>query len=88
METNAAFRRDRVTPVVARPLPAVAQSLVSRIVDVQEAVLAAARARDLDAARKALFIDPLITLATDETASMADEMLDHLKEELLSLGYV
>lgn len=87
VETNAAFRRDRVTPLLARPLPASANSLVSRTVAVQEAVLSAALKRDLAAAREALFLDPLITLSTDRCEAMADEMLDHLKKPLRSLGY-
>ena len=87
VETNAAFRRDRVTPLLAHPLPSSAHSLVSRVVDVQEALLSAALARDLDAAREALFLDPLITLSTDRCAAMADAMLDHLKIELRALGY-
>ena len=87
VETNAAFRRDRVTPLLARPLPVAANSLVSRIVEVQEMILAAARARDLAAAREALFLDPLITLSTDRCEAMADEMLNHLKTELTACGY-
>jgi alpha-galactosidase/6-phospho-beta-glucosidase family protein len=87
VETNAAFRLDRVTPFLAKPLPRSAHSLVARVVDVQEDTLSAALARDLDAAREALFYDPLITLSTDRCATMADEMLDHVKKELSALGY-
>jgi alpha-galactosidase/6-phospho-beta-glucosidase family protein len=87
VETNACFRLDRVTPQLAKALPAGARSLVSRVVDVQEMTLAAALARDLDAAREALFLDPLMTLATDRCSVMADEMLEHLKTELKELGY-
>ncbi|TVR44134.1 MAG: hypothetical protein EA402_07870 [Planctomycetota bacterium] len=62
-------------------------SLVSRVVDVQEAILAAARARDLDAAREALFIDLLITMSSNRCAAMADGMPDRQKTELRALGY-
>ena len=87
VETNACLRRDRITPQTAKVLPEGARSLVSRVVDVQEMTLTAALNRDVEAAKEALFIDPLITLSTDRCEAMADEMLAYLKKELKALGY-
>jgi alpha-galactosidase len=79
VETNAQMRRDRVTPVRAKPLPAGAQALVRRIIDVQALTLQAALARDVDGAFQALLADPLVRIPTDAAWKMFGEMLRHLR---------
>lgn len=70
VETNAQFRKDSLTPVVARPLPAGVQALVSRVVDVQGLTLTACRERDLSLAYEALLNDPLCQIDPDEALKM------------------
>ncbi len=76
VESNAQFRRNRVTPVTSAPLPDPVVALVQRVVDVQEMTLTAAMDKDYDLALQALLCDPLVTISTDQ----ADEMLRRLLE--------
>ncbi|MDF3129603.1 alpha-glucosidase/alpha-galactosidase [Kiritimatiellaeota bacterium B1221] len=87
VETNAAFRRGKVTPLMAKALPAGAASLVERIISVQEMTLEAAMNRDLDAATAALLCDPLMNISTDKAVEMAHEMIQHIGPELKGMGY-
>ncbi len=87
VETNAAFRQGKVTPLMAKALPVGATCLVERIISVQEMTLEAALNRDLDAAIAALLCDPLVNIATDKAVEMAREMIQHISPELKSLGY-
>jgi len=87
VETNAAFRRNSLIPLTARPLPEGARTLVQRVVDVQEMTLEAALYRDLDAAREALLCDPLMTLSPDKCGEMFDEMVENISPLLRDLGY-
>ncbi|MBL9216839.1 MAG: hypothetical protein JNG83_15280 [Opitutaceae bacterium] len=75
VETNAQFRRGRLTPLPARPLPAGARALVRRVMDVQQLTLAAALARDVDLAFQAVLADPLVRLSPDEAWRMFRAML-------------
>jgi galacturan 1,4-alpha-galacturonidase len=79
VETYAQLRRDRATPVVAKPLPAGARALVRRIVDVQAITLQAALTRDVDLAFQALLADPLVRIPTDDAWKMFSAMLRHLR---------
>jgi galacturan 1,4-alpha-galacturonidase len=79
VETYAQFRRDRLVPIVARPLPAAAAGLVHRIADVQALTLAAARNSDVDAAFAALLADPLVHLPTESAWKMFVAMLRHCR---------
>lgn len=76
VETNAQFRDNSLKPIVPRPLPQGAQSLVQRIVTVQQMTLAAAIARDKDLAFQALLNDPLCRIPTDHAWAMFNELLD------------
>jgi alpha-galactosidase len=87
VETNAAFRRGQVTPLLARPMPAGACALVRRVVEVQELTLRAALGRDLDLARQAILCDPLVTLSPDRAEKMCDEMFGHIRPLLEDAGY-
>jgi alpha-galactosidase len=79
VETYAQLRRDKATPVVAKPLPPGAQALVRRVIDVQALTLQAALTRDVDLAFQALLADPLVRIPTDEAWQMFTEMLRHLR---------
>jgi alpha-galactosidase/6-phospho-beta-glucosidase family protein len=82
VETNAQFRRDSVTPVVSRSLPAGARALVRHAADVQQLVLQAALKRDVDMAFQAILADPLVHVGTDEAWKMFTAMLHHTREML------
>jgi len=82
VETNARFRRDRVTPIRSSPLPPGARALVRRVIDVQQLTLRAALERDVDLAFQALLADPLVRLPTDEAWRMFTGMLQYLKPHL------
>lgn len=79
VETNALFSRDSVLPTVARPLPAGANHLVQRVIEVQELTLAAALTEDRELALQALLSDPLVHLDTVAAEQMLTEMLEHLE---------
>ncbi len=82
VETYAQFRQDSVKPVVSRPLPPAAWSLVERIIRVQQLTIEAARTKDKDLAFQALLIDPLVSLPTDRAHDMFTEMCEYAAEEL------
>ena len=82
VETNAQFRRDRVTPVPARPLPPGALALVRRVTEVQQLTLRAALEGDADLALQAVLADPLVRMSTDEAWTMLRSMLDRVKSAL------
>lgn len=70
VETNAQFRRDSLKPVVAAPLPAGVQTLVQRVVAVQQMTLEAGRKRSFKLAFEAVLNDPLCNIATDKAWKM------------------
>ena len=82
VETNAQFRRDRVVPMVSRPLPPGVLALVRRSSDVQQLALEAALTHDVDLAFQAIVSDPLVTLSTDDAWEMFTAMLDHTRSML------
>lgn len=75
VETYASFRRDSVTPQVARRLPPGAHELVRRVMWVQRKTLKAGLKRDKDLAFQALLNDPLVHIPTDKAWRMFSEML-------------
>jgi galacturan 1,4-alpha-galacturonidase len=76
VETNAQFRKDRLIPVVPKPLPEGVRALVRRIVDVQAMTLEAAIHRDKDLAFQALLDDPLCRIPVDQAGAMFNELLE------------
>lgn len=87
VETNAAFRRDALTPLLARPLPTAAHALVQRVIAVQSLTLEACRTRDLDLAFQALLCDPLTVVDPDKARAMFTAMRAHIAPELTALGW-
>ncbi|MBQ8392442.1 MAG: alpha-glucosidase/alpha-galactosidase [Clostridia bacterium] len=82
VETNAIFRSDEVTPVMAGPIPNEIYPLVSRICTEQEAVSDAIANRDLDAIFQAFASDPLVTCDIKSAKKMFDEMVENTKAYL------
>ncbi len=75
VETNAQFRNGRLTPVVSQTLPQPVNSLVRRVIDVQQMTLEAGLNRDKTQAFAALLADPLCTISIDNAWDMFNEML-------------
>lgn len=75
VETNAQFRKDSLAPVVPKPLPFGVETLVRRIIDVQELTLEAALTQDKDLAFQALLNDPLCRISVDQAWTMFNELL-------------
>lgn len=84
VETNAVFRDDSVTPVMAGEIPVSIYSLISRICTEQEAVSEGIANRDLDAIFNAFVNDPLVTCTYDEAKELFKEMIMNTKEYLES----
>lgn len=82
VETNAAFRDDRVDPIFAGEVPEGVWQLVSRAADAQAMVARAAKERDLDLAFKAFANDPLVNLDLPTARKLFDEMVDNTKDYL------
>jgi len=82
VETNAVFRKNSVTPVLAGSLPTPVQNLVMRIVNNQETILKAAINKDYDLAFSAFVNDPLVTISLKDAKALFDEMLQNTKQYL------
>ena len=82
VETNASFRDDSITPIMAGNVPDGVYSLVARSADQQLTVARAARERDLELAFRAFSQDPLIKLDLPTARALFDEMIDNTKEYL------
>ncbi|HSI82463.1 MAG: alpha-galactosidase [Candidatus Methylacidiphilales bacterium] len=74
VETYAYMAANRVTPLVADPLPAAANALVSQSLAEQEMVLNASIRGDMDLAFQALLGHPLVRIPTDRAWEMFREM--------------
>ena len=82
VETNAAFRDDRVDPIFAGPVPEGVWQLVSRAADAQTMVARATRERNLDLAFKAFVNDPLVNIDIPSARALFDEMVENTKKYL------
>ncbi len=82
VETNAAFRDDSITPVMAGNVPEGVYALVARAADEQLTVAKAARERDLELAFRAFCQDPLVKLDLPSARALFDEMVDNTKDYL------
>ncbi len=82
VETNAAFRDDSVTPVMAGNVPEGVWALVARSVDSQLTVAKAAKERDLELAFRAFAADPLVRIDLESARKLFDEMVENTKDYL------
>ena len=82
VETNAIFRSDEVTPVMAGEIPCEIYPLVSKICSEQEAVFEAISNRDLEAIFEAFAGDPLVTCSLSDARLMFNEMVENTKKYL------
>ncbi len=84
VESNAVFRDDEVTPVLAGNIPEEIYSLVARVCAEQEAVSEAIAKRDIKAIFNAFADDPLVTCPLDDAKKLFKEMCENTKEYLSS----
>jgi alpha-galactosidase/6-phospho-beta-glucosidase family protein len=82
VETNALFRRDSITPLMAGKLPDEVQGLVLRQIENQEAILKAALNKDKKLAFAAFVNDPLVNISLAEAKELFEEMLQNTKKYL------
>ena len=84
VETNAVFRDDSVTPVIAGEIPKSIYPMVSRICAEQEEVSEGIANRDLHRIFGAFANDPLVTCTRDEAWELFKEMVLNTKKYLAS----
>ena len=82
VETNAIFRSNELTPVLAGEIPSSIYPLVSKICAEQEAVSDAIANRDVEAIFNAFACDPLVTCDIKSARLLFDEMVENTKEYL------
>ncbi len=82
VETNAVFRANEVTPLMAGAIPREIYPLISRIVGEQEMIVEAGHTRDLELAFNAFANDPLVTVSHSEARKLFGEMLQNTKKYL------
>ncbi|MBQ7799593.1 MAG: alpha-glucosidase/alpha-galactosidase [Oscillospiraceae bacterium] len=82
VETNAVFRADSVTPLMAGNIPTEIHPLVSRICAEQELVSEAVAKRDIQLIFNAFVTDPLVTCSYEDAKKLFKEMVLNTKEYL------
>ena len=82
VETNASFRDNEVSPVMAGAIPDAIYPLVSRICGEQEIVARACKERDIELAFQAFASDPLVTISKKDARKLFVEMVENTKEYL------
>lgn len=82
VETNAVFRSDTVTPVMAGSVPEEIYPMVARICGEQEALNSAVAGRDLNRIMSIFANDPLVTCSLDEAKQLFAEMCENTKDYL------
>jgi alpha-galactosidase len=82
VETNAIFRSNELTPVLAGEIPSSIYPLVSKICAEQEAVSDAIANRDIEAIFNAFAGDPLVTCDIKSSRLLFDEMVENTKNYL------
>ena len=87
VETNAYFTAGQLTPVFAGAIPMGVNSLVSKIVSIQEEVLKGIFAEDYERVFNAFIQDPNVQLDIDTARTMFDEMLEKTKKYLPKSAY-
>lgn len=82
VETDALFRKDSITPIIAGALPPAIQSIIMRRVNNQETILKAALTKNKELAYSAFINDPLVTINPEESLEIFKTMLENTKEYL------
>jgi len=82
VETNALFRKNSLTPVIAGELPSWVNGLVLRHVNDQETIVRAGLTKNKDLAFDAFVNDPLVTCSMEDSKALFKEMLDNTKDYL------
>ena len=87
VETNAYFTDGQLTPVFAGKLPYAVNSLVAKIVYIQEEVIKGVFTEDYERIFNAFIQDPNVQLGIDDARKLFDEMLDKTKKYLPETAY-
>ena len=74
VESYAAFRRNKLSPISTKPLPKGAAAQVRRVIDQQQLILEASMNKDIDMAFQGLLSDALIRMPTDRAWQMFGEL--------------
>ena len=82
VETNAVFRSNTVTPVMAGAVPTSLYPMISRVCGEQELVSEAIAKRDVELVFNAFVNDPLVTCSYDDARALFKEMVLNTKEYL------
>lgn len=82
VETNAVFRRDEVSPILAGTLPAGIASIAARHIANTQMTLEAALEKDKEKAFLAFINDPLVSIGIEDARELLDEMLINTAEYL------
>lgn len=82
VETNAVFRDNTITPVMAGEIPNEIYPLISRICGEQEQLDKAIAKRDVDMIFNIFANDPLVTCSYEDAKKLFKEMVDNTKEYL------
>jgi alpha-galactosidase len=82
VESNAVFRCNSLTPVIAGKLPDEVNGLILRHVYNVETTLKSGLKKDKKLALAAFVNDPLVTISVEDATKLLDEMLENTKEYL------
>ena len=77
VETYAQFRLNRISPLLAAPLPTAIDGHMHRIVDLQRTLTEAFKAGSRHQALQAMLLDPLTNLPNEKAVEMFEQMCDH-----------
>lgn len=82
VETNAIFRSDSITPVMAGEIPSSIYPMISRVCGIQEELSDAIAKRDVERIFNAFANDPLVTCSREDARALFKEMVENTKEYL------
>lgn len=82
VETNALFRKDQVIPLMAGELPNAIQSIVTRHISNQNAIVEAALTKDKNKAFMAFANAPLVTLSLEDSRELFSQMIKNTEAYL------
>lgn len=82
VETNAVFRADSATPVMAGPIPERIYPLIARNAGAQAGVVKAGIEKNIDLAFDAFCNDPLVDIPVADAKELFNEMIENTKKYL------